>query len=66
MPDEGEAQVPAALARHPDLTAAPEALAVAGVEADWIGPYGLRLRPDHWAERGGIDGFFIAAFRRAG
>ena len=66
LPDEGEAQVSAALARHPDLTAAPEALAVAGVEADWIGPYGLRLRPDHWAERGGIDGFFIAAFRRAG
>ncbi len=24
---------------------------------------GLRLRPDYWAERGGMDGFFMARLR---
>lgn len=66
LPEEGEAQAAAAMARHPDLAPDAAALAVPGVEADWIGPQGLRLRPDCWAEQGGIDGFFIAAFRRAG
>ena len=66
LPEEGEAQAEAALARHPDLVPDPAALAVPGVETDWTGPHGLRLRPDVWAAEGGIDGFFIAAFRRAG
>ena len=66
LPEEGEAQAEAALARHPDLVPDPAALAVPGVDSDWIGPRGLRLRPDFWAGEGGIDGFFIAAFRRAG
>lgn len=65
LPEEGEAQAAAALARHPDLTPDAAALHLAGVEPDWIGPHGLRLRPDLWADRGGIDGFFITAFRRA-
>lgn len=59
LPEEGEDQLAAALARHPDLS-------VATSRADWIEPAwrapagGLRIRPDHWADRGGIDGFFIA------
>ncbi len=63
--DEGEEQVRDALARHPDLRVDLEALKVQGVEADWIGPEGLRTRPDFWADRGGMDGFFITVFRRS-
>ncbi len=62
--DEGEEQVRDALARHPDLCVDLEALKIQGVEDDWIGAEGLRTRPDFWAERGGIDGFFITVFRR--
>ncbi len=65
FPEEGEGQVAAALERHPGLRLDPAPLARPGVEADWIGD-GLRLRPDFWAERGGIDGFYIAALRRGG
>jgi 16S rRNA (cytosine967-C5)-methyltransferase len=63
LPEEGEAQVDAALARHPGLATVPEALALPGVDPAWIGPQGLRLRPDLWADRGGMDGFFIACLR---
>jgi 16S rRNA (cytosine967-C5)-methyltransferase len=67
LPEEGEGQLLAALARHPGLEATPGALALPGVEAGWITPGGgLRLRPDYWAERGGMDGFFIAALRLGG
>lgn len=59
LPEEGEAQLRGALARHPGLTVvAPD---LAGLEPGWITADGaLRLRPDHWAERGGMDGFFMA------
>lgn len=67
LPEEGEGQLSAALARHPGLEVTPAALALPGVEAVWITPAGgLRLRPDYWAERGGMDGFFIAALRWTG
>jgi 16S rRNA (cytosine967-C5)-methyltransferase len=65
FPEEGEAHLAAAaaLGLEPD-PAAVEALALA---PGWrCGASGLRLRPDIWAERGGIDGFFMAAFRRPG
>jgi 16S rRNA (cytosine967-C5)-methyltransferase len=59
--DEGEEQLRDALERHPGLTVDRAALARPGIEPDWIGADGgLRLRPDYWAERGGMDGFFIA------
>lgn len=64
LPDEGEAQATAALARHPALAPDPAALDRPGIDPAWrTGDAGLRLRPDMWADRGGIDGFFIAAFR---
>jgi 16S rRNA (cytosine967-C5)-methyltransferase len=32
-----------------------------GGDAKWASPEGgLRLRPDFWAGRGGIDGFYMA------
>jgi 16S rRNA (cytosine967-C5)-methyltransferase len=66
LPEEGEAQVTAALARHPGLSLDLSALDLPGLDPAWCGPDGLRLRPDLWAETGGIDGFFVAALRVAG
>ena len=38
---------------------------VPGVEADWhTEEGGLRLRPDFWADQGGMDGFYIACLRK--
>ncbi|WP_323040266.1 RsmB/NOP family class I SAM-dependent RNA methyltransferase [Gemmobacter sp.] len=65
LPDEGEDQMAAALARHADLIR--DQKAVTGWPGSWDAKGGgLRLRPDHWAERGGLDGFFIGAMRKAG
>ena len=65
LPDEGEGQLTAALVRHPGLMV--ERPALAGIEPGWItAPGGLRLRPDYWAERGGMDGFFMVRLRAAG
>ncbi len=65
LPEEGEAQVLAALARHPGLITRPQALDLAGVSRDWLtAEGGLRLRPDYWADAGGMDGFYIALVRK--
>jgi len=38
-----------------------------GIEADWFNEdNSLRLRPDYWADRGGMDGFFAAVLTKAG
>ena len=60
LAEEGEAQLDAALARHEGLrVVAPEG------QADWVTPQGgLRLRPDFWAEAGGMDGFFMVCVTR--
>jgi 16S rRNA (cytosine967-C5)-methyltransferase len=64
LPEEGEGQLAAAVARHPGL--AVERVELAGVEPGWwTDAGGLRLRPDHWADRGGMDGFFMARLRLA-
>lgn len=58
LPAEGEDQLTAALARHPELKV--ERPALAGIEPEWITQDGgLRLRPDLWADQGGMDGFFM-------
>ncbi|SLN19583.1 Ribosomal RNA small subunit methyltransferase B [Roseovarius litorisediminis] len=65
LPDEGECQVDEALARHEGLIVDRDALNLPGVDPAWVTPEGgLRLRPDYWAEKGGMDGFFIASLRR--
>lgn len=67
LPDEGEVQVEEALARHPGLAVDRAALERPGIEPGWITEEGgLRLRPDVWAERGGMDGFYVACLRRPG
>ena len=63
LPSEGEDQFAAALARHPELSR--DQQAVAGWPGAWDARGGgLRIRPDHWADKGGVDGFFIGAFRK--
>ena len=62
LPEEGEGQLAGALARHPGL--AVERVELPGVEdVWWTAEGGLRLRPDYWAERGGMDGFFAVRLR---
>ena len=62
FPEEGEDRARKLTETHPDLT-------FSIPDADWIDPRwrtetGLRLRPDHWADRGGIDGFFITMVQK--
>ena len=63
IPDEGECQIEEALKRHSDLRLVPP-------DGDWVDPAwrapegGLRLRPDFWADRGGMDGFYMACVTR--
>ncbi|MWD29829.1 methyltransferase domain-containing protein [Aquicoccus sp. SCR17] len=65
LPDEGEVQAEEALARHPGLAADRAALDLPGVEPGWITEEGgLRLRPDYWPDRGGMDGFYMTLLRR--
>jgi 16S rRNA (cytosine967-C5)-methyltransferase len=65
LPEEGEAQLAAALTRHPDMTV--ERPDLPGVDPQWWTPdNALRLRPDYWADQGGMDGFFLARLRKAG
>ncbi len=62
LPDEGEAQLAGALARHPGLVVDP--VAFEGISPEWVTEAGgLRLRPDYWADQGGMDGFFMARLR---
>ena len=63
IPDEGEVQVEEALARHPGLIV--ERPDLPGMDPAWITEEGgLRLRPDFWADRGGMDGFYMARLRK--
>lgn len=66
LPDEGEIQVEEALERHAGLTPMPDFYARDGIDPAWITEEGgLRLRPDYWSDRGGMDGFYIAALRKS-
>lgn len=62
LPEEGEAQVEAALERHPDWVV--DVPLADWMDPAWVTDLGLRLRPDHWAETGGIDGFFVTRLKK--
>ena len=63
LPAEGEDQLAAALIRHPDLRVLPPQ--IKGIDPAWITPQGgLRLRPDYWADLGGMDGFFMVCLQK--
>ncbi|MAO27268.1 MAG: 16S rRNA methyltransferase [Roseovarius sp.] len=67
LPDEGECHVEEALLRHEGLTVDREALAQPGIDPAWITEEGgLRLRPDYWADQGGMDGFYMALLHKPG
>ncbi len=67
LPDEGEVQAEEALARHKDMSVDRSALQLRGIEESWFTQEGgLRLRPDYWADLGGMDGFYVACLRKAG
>ena len=66
LPDEGEVQVQEARDMFPDMSVNRDALNIDGVEPDWITEEGgLRLRPDYWPDRGGMDGFYIACLTKS-
>jgi len=61
---EGEFQITAALKRHKNLQIVPIDPTTLGGDADWASPEGgLRLLPSHWPDKGGMDGFYMAALR---
>ncbi len=63
LAEEGEDQLAAALRRHPGLAVMPPE--IAGVDPAWITLDGaLRLRPDYWADKCGMDGFFMVCVRK--
>jgi 16S rRNA (cytosine967-C5)-methyltransferase len=64
-PDEGEAQAAAFLDSHPDFVAAPidEVRLPDGIAAQ---NGQVRALPGMYADQGGLDGFFVAAFVRKG
>lgn len=67
LPDEGECQIEEALDMFPEMTADRACFEGLGVDLAWTTEEGgLRLRPDYWAERGGMDGFYMALLLKAG
>ncbi len=63
LPEEGERQVAAFLDRAPGFSVDPAD--AAWIEEDWKSPQGgLRLLPDFWSDRGGMDGFYMACLRK--
>ncbi|QFS81369.1 Ribosomal RNA small subunit methyltransferase B [Roseivivax sp. THAF40] len=63
IPDEGEVQIDEALTRHADLSVLP--LDAPWIEEGWRSSEGgLRLRPDFWPDRGGMDGFYMACLAK--
>ena len=56
-----------ALRSHPGLKTDATALGLAGIDPGWITDEGgLRLRPDYWADLGGMDGFYMAVLANVG
>ena len=63
LPQEGEDQLAAMLQRHTNLHIVPPQ--ITGIDPSWITPQGaLRLRPDYWADKGGMDGFFMVCVQK--
>ncbi|MEM6439160.1 MAG: transcription antitermination factor NusB [Pseudomonadota bacterium] len=65
LPEEGERRIDSFLSDRADAELMPVGAAALGVPESWVASGVLRTRPDHWGERGGVDGFFAAALRKA-
>ncbi|HEX8660730.1 MAG TPA: RsmB/NOP family class I SAM-dependent RNA methyltransferase, partial [Brevundimonas sp.] len=65
--EEGETQIIAFLRRNAAFKTAPADPAAVGAPDDALTPEGwLRILPSMWAEKGGVDGFFVARLDRVG
>lgn len=65
--EEGETQIIAFLRRNPAFRTTPAVPADLGAPEEALTPEGwLRVLPSMWAEKGGLDGFFIARLDRIG
>ncbi len=65
LPEEGEAWAEAFGAEFPDWRPVPLDMPALGLDPAWSPAEGqIRLRPDYWPERGGMDGFFVAVFEK--
>ena len=54
-------------AARPDAEVLPPDAGALGLDPAWIDPEGdLRLRPDYWPERGGMDGFYAVCVAKPG
>ncbi len=63
--EEGETQIIAFLRRNPAFRTAPADPADVGAPGEALTPEGwLRILPSMWAEKGGLDGFFVARLDR--
>ena len=63
--EEGETQIIAFLRRNAAFRTAPADPAAVGAPAEALTPEGwLRILPSMWAEKGGVDGFFVARLDR--
>ena len=63
--EEGEEQIAAFLANHPEFTRMPLTADEVFGHGEWITPEGdLRTLPCHLADKGGMDGFYAARLKR--
>ncbi len=66
LTEEGERQAKLAIERHQLTEIAPDPDAL-GIDRGWLRDGGgIRLRPDYWADLGGMDGFFMISLRKPG
>ncbi len=64
LPVEGEERLAAFLGQVPEARVVPPDPGL-GIEPAWIDARGgLRLRPDYWPERGGMDGFYAVVLEK--
>lgn len=65
LPNEGENQIKAAVKRHPNLHVLPIDTTALGVDPAWVSAEGgLRILPHYWADKGGLDGFYMALLQK--
>jgi 16S rRNA (cytosine967-C5)-methyltransferase len=63
--EEGETQIIAFLRRNPAFKTVPADPQMVGAPVEALTPEGwLRILPSMWAEKGGVDGFFVARLDR--
>ncbi|MEE9454584.1 MAG: transcription antitermination factor NusB [Paracoccaceae bacterium] len=66
LPSEGEAQITRFLQTRPDARQLSATTHLPDLPDEWVDQQGgLRLRPDFWPERGGMDGFYAAILEKA-